>query len=330
MSEKEALVKSIGLHEIDPKQLVKNPENPRLIFAEEDLSILRESIRESGILVPLLVYRREEDGKYVILDGQRRWMCAVDLELKRVPANVISEPNQTTNILTMFNIHNVRVQWEPMPTALKLEVLIRLLKIENPRKSENLKKLAQLTGMSQRSVEYSLILLSYPKRYQDLMLTGDEEERVKSAFFLEAYPVLNLIEKNLPEISAKYSRDKITDNLLTKHRSGVIKSAREFRQFADIIRATKKGLPKHAVIPKVESLIEGPEVTIEETYEESSKTFYELQSLESTALDFKQYLSTIAPEDLAEHKKLLQTLEKIEKTLESLLSKARNIMERMH
>lgn len=213
-----------------------------------------------------------------------------------------------------------------MPTALKLEVLTRLLKIENPRSSKNLKKLAQLTGMSQRAVDYSLILLSYPKRYQDLMLTGDEKERVKPAFFLEAYPVLNLIEKNLPEISAKYSRNEITDKFLKKHKSGAIKSAREFRQFADIIRATKKGLPKHRVIPEIESLIEEPKSTVAETYEESAKTFYDLQFLESVALDFKHSISTIDPKHLIENKTLFQTLEDVRRSLESLLSKARKIM----
>jgi len=111
MTEKEPLVESIGLREIDPKSLEKNPENPRVVFDEEDLAILRESIRESGILVPLLVYRRKRDGKFVILDGERRSVSARQLELETVPANVIAEPSQITNILTIFNIHNVRTQW---------------------------------------------------------------------------------------------------------------------------------------------------------------------------------------------------------------------------
>jgi len=327
MSEKESLVESIGLLEIDPRRLEKNPENPRLIFDKEDLDILRESIRESGILVPLLVYRRKTDGKYVILDGERRWMCALDLGLETLPANVIDEPTQTTNILTMFNIHNVRTQWEPMPTALKLEVLIRLLKVKNPRRGENLKKLAQLTGMSQRGVEHALNLLSYPKKYQDLMLTGDKEERVKADFFDELYPVLNLIEKNLPEISSKYSRNDITDKLLTKYRSGTISSARDFRQVADIIRAVKKGLPKYLAIPQIESLIQEPKITITEAYGESSKIFYDLQFLESTARDFRNHLSKIDPKDLVEHEKLLQILDELKHIIESLLYKAREIME---
>lgn len=326
MSKKEPLVESLGLREIDPKQLEKNPENPRLIFEEEDLIILRESIRESGILVPLLVYRRKRDGTYVILDGERRWRCALDLGLKTVPANVIEEPSQITNILTMFNIHNVRVQWEPMPAALKLEVLVRLLKMENPRASKNLKKLAQLTGMTLRGVDRSFILLSYPKKYQDLMLTTDTEEHVKPAFFLEADPVLNLIEKNLPEISSKHSRNGITDKLLKKHKSGVIRSAREFRQLADVVRAVKRGLPKRRVLPKIEALIEEPEVTVAETYEETSRAFYDIQSFEKKALDFEHHLSTIDPEDLIENKDLLNMLESVRHALDLLLSKAKKLI----
>lgn len=329
MTEKEPLVESIGLHEINPKSLEKNPENPRVIFDEEDLAILRESIRESGILVPLLVYKRKRDGKFVILDGERRWICALQLELETVPANVIAEPSQITNILTMFNIHNVRTQWEPMPTALKMEVLIRLLKIKNPRTSENLKKLAQLTGMSPRGVEHSLRLLSYPKRYQDLMLTGDKEERVKADFFIEVYPVLNLIEKNIPEISAKYSRNELTDKLLMKYRSGVVSSARQFRRFADIIRAVKVGLPREDVVPQIEALIEEPEITVMEAYMEASKTFYEVRHLESIAREFRYYLSTIDPQYLAENEELFQMLNNVRHLVESLLAKAQRIKRQM-
>lgn len=325
MTEKESLVESIGLRQIDPKSLEKNPENPRVIFAEEDLAILRESIKESGILVPLLVYKRKRDGKFVILDGERRWICALQLKLEIVPANVIAEPSQITNILTMFNIHNVRTQWEPMPTALKMEVLIRLLKIKNPRISENLRKLAQLTGMSQTGVEHSLRLLSYPKRYQDLILTGDEEERVKADFFIEVYPVLNLIEKNIPEISAKYSRDKLTDKLLMKYRSGVISSARQFRQLGDIIRATKKGLPREDVIPQIEALIEEPKITVMDTYIEASKPFYELRRLESITYEFKHYLSKIDPKSLAENEELFQMLNNVLHLVERLLAQAQRI-----
>lgn len=323
MSKKEALVESIGLRRISPREIEKNPENPRLIFEPEDLETLKESINESGILVPLLVYLRNKDGKYVILDGQRRWMCALELGLETVPANVIAEPSQITNILTMFNIHNVRTAWEPLPTALKLEVLIRLLRIKNPRTGANLKRLAQLTGMSSTNVEHSLRLLSYPKRYQDMMLTSDKEERIKADFFVEVYPVLNLIERTLPEISKEYSRDKIVDNLLEKYKAGVISSAREFRLMADMIRAIKRGFERKSVISQIKSLISVPQKSVRQAYDESSKVFYDLESLESSASDLRHYLMTIDPEDFLHNEQLIRTLESIKQILDNLLPRIR-------
>ena len=322
MSQKESRVESIGLQLINPREIEKNPDNPRLIFEPKDLEALRKSIQESGILVPLLVYRREKDGKHVILDGQRRWMCALELGLDTVPANIIAEPSQVTNILTMFNIHNIRTAWEPLPTALKLEFLIRLLKIENPNGNEGVKKLAQLTGMSTANVEHSLRLLSYPKRYQDMMLTGDKEERVKADFFVEVYPVLNLVEKSLPEITKEYSRDQIVDKLLKKYKRGVISSAaREFRQMADIIRSVKRGFDRESVVSQIRSIIADPDKTIKQAYDESSRLFFDLESLESSALDLGNNLEKIDLEQLSRDEKLIETLENIKLTLDNILSK---------
>ena len=74
---------------VDPQRLQRNPENPRLIFREDELAALQESIRNQGILVPLTVYA---DGRrLVLLDGERRWRCAVKLGLHRVPGHYPAE-----------------------------------------------------------------------------------------------------------------------------------------------------------------------------------------------------------------------------------------------
>ncbi|MCK4826449.1 ParB/RepB/Spo0J family partition protein, partial [bacterium] len=100
------------------EKIRRNPHNPRVLFDPEPLNVLRDSIKEVGILVPLLVYESIKTKDYVILDGERRWRCAKELGLPDVPANVIEEPSTLNNILRMFNIHNVREPWELMPTAL--------------------------------------------------------------------------------------------------------------------------------------------------------------------------------------------------------------------
>ena len=73
-----AIGKTIPIDSIHP-----NPEQPRTEFG--DLSELTASIKEKGVLEPLLVVRGEERGKYMIIAGERRWRSSKLAGLKEVP-----------------------------------------------------------------------------------------------------------------------------------------------------------------------------------------------------------------------------------------------------
>ena len=137
-----------------------NPFNPRLIFDQEDLDELKKSIAKVGILVPLTVFRNTKNfpkTDYILLDGERRWRCARELQMDNVPANVIDEPSDDTqNILFMFNIHHYRREWELFPTALKLESLIE--KLGTDQESQ----LASFTGVSRSTIRRCKTLLKEP------------------------------------------------------------------------------------------------------------------------------------------------------------------------
>src|SRR5439155_10183551 len=137
-----------------------------------------------------------------------------------VPVNEVSEPSLVQNIVTMFQIHKLRKDWELMPTALKLELLMRELK----EKSE--KRLAALTGLDEAVVVRCKKLLSYPKKYQDMMLDADPDKRVKADFFIELYPVRNdRAVKKFPW----FNKDKFTDDMLRKVDEKGIKAVTDFR-----------------------------------------------------------------------------------------------------
>src|SRR5258708_35455220 len=178
-------VKAIGVKSLSTDKLKANPHNPRRLFDREDLHVLRESIKRVGILVPLTVYKEKSTGNYVILDGQRRWMCAQDVGLKTIPVNEVAEPTLVQNIVTMFQIHKLRKDWELMPTALKLELLMR--ELDETKE----KRLAELTGLDEAVVVRCKKLLSYNRRYQDRMLEADPDKRVKADFFIGWYAVRN-------------------------------------------------------------------------------------------------------------------------------------------
>lgn len=229
---------SLAPHPVEPrlvktKSLEPNPYNPRRLFDRGPLKELRESIRRVGILVPLTVYWSRRERNYVILDGQRRWMCAQRLGLTNVPVNIVAEPSVVQNIVTMFQIHKLRADWELMPTALTLEILMKETKEKNER------RLAEITGLDVAVVSRCKKLLSYPKHYQDTMLDPDPAKRVKADFFIELYVVLS--DRTVKSMEW-FSKGRFTKRMLEKYqekKSG-LKAVTDFRVMKQYINNAKK------------------------------------------------------------------------------------------
>ena len=70
--------------EIDIADIIPNPSQPRTQFDEEALDELADSIRQLGVIQPVTV-RKADDGKYIIISGERRWRAARRAELKTLP-----------------------------------------------------------------------------------------------------------------------------------------------------------------------------------------------------------------------------------------------------
>ena len=263
-------VKAIGVRTLPTANLRANPHNPRTLFDREDLNVLRESIKRVGILVPLTVYREKSTGHYVILDGQRRWMCAQDVGLKTIPVNEVAEPTLVQNIVTMFQIHKLRKDWELMPTALKLELLMRELGETKE------KRLADLTGLDEAVVTRCKKLLSYNKRYQDMMLDADPDKRVKADFFIELYAVRN--DREVKKFSW-YNRDKFTDDMLKKVEEKGIKSVTDFRIVKQYINNAVKAKKTAAISKRLQEFAEQPSVTPDHLNIESAKVVAEAKKM---------------------------------------------------
>lgn len=91
-------IKTVSIHEIDP-----NFEQPRKKFSQEELNELSESIREYGVLQPLIV--REKEGRYQIVAGERRYRASRLAQLTEVPV-IIKEldDKETLEISLIENI----------------------------------------------------------------------------------------------------------------------------------------------------------------------------------------------------------------------------------
>ena len=74
--------------------VLPNPKNPRRSFGDEDLTDLAQSIKEHGIVQPVLV-RRTRDGKFEIIAGERRWRAAQRAGLTEIPVLVRDVDDRT-------------------------------------------------------------------------------------------------------------------------------------------------------------------------------------------------------------------------------------------
>jgi ParB family transcriptional regulator, chromosome partitioning protein len=287
-------------------KIFRNPHNPRTLFDPEPLKMLLESIKELGILVPLLVYENKM-GNYVILDGERRWRCAKELGFKTVPANVIEEPSAIDNILRMFNIHNVRESWELMPTALKLEVIIRELNTDNEI------KLAKITSLTRSTVRRCKILLNFDKKYQDMMLNTEPDARMKPDLFIEMYPVLGLISEELPEISIRFPGNKLIDAFISRYMQGQLDSVTDFRKITSSIKKINDGLRRTYVKDALLNFLLGQKtklndlMNIIDNFKEAQSMMRSCETLTEHLQSFQAFPKDITPE----MKQVLLNLKKV-------------------
>lgn len=275
---------SATLQDISPDRIRKNPDNPRLLFREDDMNELLESIREVGIKVPVSLY---EDGQhYVLIDGERRWRCAKKLNLPTMPAIVQPKPTRLENLLMMFNIHNVRVDWDPMPMALKLREVSSLL--EKAGQSTNAKALSAVTGVPLASVRRALDLLDLPEKYQRLLLREGEkpknEQRVKADLFIEIYKSLHAIERHAPEVLEVVPKSAYIDSMVRKYVTGIIDNVVAYREVSKMARAEKAGIDRRAVIPVLIKLAKNPEFSIGQAFEATVQAAYDRRDL-TTKID---------------------------------------------
>ncbi len=225
---------------ISPREIRPNKDNPRLIFRSDELDALEQSIKHQGILVPLTIFR--DGAKYTLLDGERRWRCAIKIGLGKVPAIIQQKPNRVTNIMMMFAIHNARKDWDPLPTALKLQELEgELTKGLGKKPSES--EIAAAASISRGEVRRYKKILNVPGDLRDELLAELEKPRHDQKLTVDHVietrsGVAQLQKRGIIETE---TADRLTTAIIEKFRSGVITNTTEPRKLARIARSAERG-----------------------------------------------------------------------------------------
>jgi ParB family chromosome partitioning protein len=151
-----------GLLSLPVEAVERNPKQPRKRFEEKKLEELAASIREHGIVEPILV--RRDGGKYRILAGERRWRAAQRAGLKEVPAVVREASDREAFELAL--VENLqREDLNAIEEAEAFEVLIDSYKLTQDA-------VAERVGKDRSTVANALRLLKLPAEVRDLVKDG--------------------------------------------------------------------------------------------------------------------------------------------------------------
>ncbi len=148
---------------LSPEEIQLNPYQPRKNFAHQDLEDLINSIKEHGIIQPLIVSQTKE-GKYQLIAGERRLRAAKFLDLPKVP--VILRKASEIEKLELSLVENIqRKDLNPIEKARAYQKLIEEFGYTQ-------EKLAKKIGKSRPSVTNTLRLLSLPEEIKDALAKG--------------------------------------------------------------------------------------------------------------------------------------------------------------
>lgn len=148
-----------AVHQLAHSLIHPSPLQPRSTFTEEQLSELVESIREHGIIQPLIVRKNGES--YELIAGERRWRASAELGLKSVPA-IIREASDR-EVLEMALIENLqRENLSPLEEAAGYQRLKKEFKLKQD-------EIAKRVGKSRATVANSMRLLDLNDDVRNLL-----------------------------------------------------------------------------------------------------------------------------------------------------------------
>ena len=155
----------ISSNKINIGSIVPNKNQPRKMFEKESLDELKNSIKERGIIQPLIVRRSDDqDNKYELIAGERRWQAAQLAGLHEVPVLIIEADNLKS--LELAIIENV--QRKDLNAIEEAEGYRNL--IDNFGYDQD--QVSQFIGKSRSHISNSLRLLSLPEKLIDMIRYG--------------------------------------------------------------------------------------------------------------------------------------------------------------
>ncbi|MBU5486393.1 ParB/RepB/Spo0J family partition protein [Clostridium sp. MSJ-11] len=200
-------------NEISIDLVLPNDGQPRKRFDEEKILLLSESIKEHGIIQPIIV--NKENNKYIIIAGERRWRAAKLAGLKKVPVIIMDTSDK--NILEISLIENIQRQdLNPIEEANAYKKLLDDYDLTQ-------EELSKRIGKSRTAITNCLRLLNLDTRVQDYLIDGVISEG-------HGRPLLSINDNDLQYNIAQIIID---ENLSVRETEKLIKSLNNKKEEKD-------------------------------------------------------------------------------------------------
>jgi ParB family transcriptional regulator, chromosome partitioning protein len=197
------------------EKIVPNPDQPRQNFAAEALQELAQSIRQKGVIQPLIVRRIDGSDRFEIVAGERRWRAAQIAQLHELP--VIEREFSDAEVLEIAIIENVqRADLNAIEEALAYRQLMQ-------RFGHTQEKIAEALSRSRSHIANLLRLLSLPEDVQEMIKQG--------------------------KLTAGHARALITTPNASELARKVVAGGLSVRQAEDLARKSTEGQKKTAARP---------------------------------------------------------------------------------
>lgn len=154
--------------EVPMELICANPEQPRKSFGEEELLELRDSIKEYGVIQPIIL-KKDDGGMYIIIAGERRLRAATLAGLTKIPAIIREADDRDSAIIALVE----NVQREDLGYMEEAQAYQKLMEEHDLTQAE----LAERVGKKQSTISNKIRLLVLPEDIQEALVVNQLTER---------------------------------------------------------------------------------------------------------------------------------------------------------
>ena len=229
-------------------KIAANPNQPRVIFLQQDLNDLAESIKTNGILQPLTV-RLNKENKYELVAGERRLKAAKMAGKSEVPCIVLKTSSEQSAILALMeNLQRKNLNF--FEEAIAISKIIDCWNITQ-------QEVAQRLGKAQSTIANKLRILKFSSKQKQRILLENLTERHARALLKVPYP--EEIDRVIDVIVAKNLNVEQTEDYIKKmfyekkkNKPKIIPVIKDVRIFYNTINNAVKVMQKAGVQAKVQ------------------------------------------------------------------------------